>query len=98
MLLVFMLVAGLWITQAWHSIHYAVVALVGVARAAAHARARVGRHHVAAPGVGRVHLVRRARADGRGVRRDGHHQAIRRGGGGVDGGLDLVGGAGRAAR
>ena len=31
MLLVFMLVAGLWITQAWHSIHYAVVALVGVA-------------------------------------------------------------------
>jgi DASS family divalent anion:Na+ symporter len=31
MLLVFLLVAGLWITQAWHSIHYAVVALVGVA-------------------------------------------------------------------
>ncbi len=31
MLLVFILVAGLWITQAWHSIHYAVVALVGVA-------------------------------------------------------------------
>ena len=31
MLLVFVLVAGLWITQAWHSIHYAVVALVGVA-------------------------------------------------------------------
>lgn len=28
---VFALVAGLWITQAWHSIHYAVVALVGVA-------------------------------------------------------------------
>jgi divalent anion:Na+ symporter, DASS family len=31
MQLVFALVAGLWITQAWHSIHYAVVALVGVA-------------------------------------------------------------------
>ena len=31
MLLVFMLTAGLWITQAWHGIHYAVVALVGVA-------------------------------------------------------------------
>lgn len=31
MLMVFILVAGLWITQAWHSIHYAVVALVGVA-------------------------------------------------------------------
>jgi DASS family divalent anion:Na+ symporter len=31
MLLVFVLVAGLWITQSWHSIHYAVVALVGVA-------------------------------------------------------------------
>jgi DASS family divalent anion:Na+ symporter len=31
MLLVFLLVAGLWITQAWHSIHYAVVALIGVA-------------------------------------------------------------------
>jgi DASS family divalent anion:Na+ symporter len=31
MLLVFLLVAGLWITQAWHNIHYAVVALVGVA-------------------------------------------------------------------
>ena len=31
MQLVFTLVAGLWITQAWHSIHYAVVALIGVA-------------------------------------------------------------------
>jgi DASS family divalent anion:Na+ symporter len=31
MLLVFALVAGLWITQSWHSIHYAVVALIGVA-------------------------------------------------------------------
>lgn len=31
MLLVFALVAGLWITQSLHSIHYAVVALIGVA-------------------------------------------------------------------
>ncbi len=31
MLLVFLLVAGLWITQSWHSINYAVVALLGVA-------------------------------------------------------------------
>lgn len=31
MLLVFLLVAGLWITQSLHSIHYAVVALIGVA-------------------------------------------------------------------
>ncbi|HEX9564728.1 MAG TPA: anion permease [Gemmatimonadaceae bacterium] len=31
MLLVFVLVAGLWITQSLHSIHYAVVALIGVA-------------------------------------------------------------------
>lgn len=31
MLLVFMLVGGLWITQAWHGIHYAVVAMIGVA-------------------------------------------------------------------
>jgi DASS family divalent anion:Na+ symporter len=31
MLLVFVLVASLWITQSWHSIHYAVVALIGVA-------------------------------------------------------------------
>ncbi|HSA57449.1 MAG TPA: DASS family sodium-coupled anion symporter [Gemmatimonadaceae bacterium] len=31
MLLVFLLVAGLWITQSLHSIHYAVVALLGVA-------------------------------------------------------------------
>jgi divalent anion:Na+ symporter, DASS family len=31
MLFVFALVAGLWITQAWHGIHYAVVALIGVA-------------------------------------------------------------------
>jgi DASS family divalent anion:Na+ symporter len=31
MQVVFALVAGLWITQAWHSIHYAVVALLGVA-------------------------------------------------------------------
>ena len=31
MLIVFMLVGGLWITQAWHGIHYAVVAMVGVA-------------------------------------------------------------------
>ena len=31
MLLVFMLVGGLWTTQAWHGIHYAVVAMIGVA-------------------------------------------------------------------
>jgi divalent anion:Na+ symporter, DASS family len=31
MLLVFVLVGGLWMTQAWHGIHYAVVAMVGVA-------------------------------------------------------------------
>lgn len=30
MLLVFVLVAGLWMTTAWHGMHYAVVALVGI--------------------------------------------------------------------
>ena len=70
----------------WHQINYAVVALGRRLRAAADERARLGRRRQRAQRVGRLHLVRRPGADGRGVRRDGDHEAVRRDGGGCTSG------------
>lgn len=76
MLLVFLLVAGLWMTLKLHSIHFAVVPLIGIGVLLLTGVLDWADVVAEREGLGRVHLVWRAYMHGRGSGRDWHHQEI----------------------